>query len=107
MTKQVTIGNATTVINSIILIIAGYIFAGLAAYFGNLPFTEAQLAEVLGVIVFGAFSYVNAKKHNTFWDQDADEISVDVPDDNEEETIEDLVEKYQANETIDVDVDGC
>ena len=77
MTKQISIGNSTTVINSVILIISGYIFGALAAHFGNLPFTEAQLAEVLGVIVFGAFSYINAKNHNDFWDEDADEIHID------------------------------
>ncbi len=105
MTKQFTIGNTTTVINSIILIVAGYIFAGLAARFGNLPFTESQLAEVLGIIVFGVFSYINAKHHNTLWD-DEEEVA-DEPIDDEEETIEDLVDKYQANDTIEVDVDGC
>ena len=107
MTKQISIGNSTTVINSVILIISGYIFGALAAHFGNLPFTEAQLAEGLGVIVFGAFSYINAKNHNDFWDEDADEIHIDVPGEDEDETIEDLVDKYQANDTIEVDVDGC
>lgn len=107
MTKQISIGNATTVINSVILIISGYIFGALAAHFGNLPFTESQLAEVLGVIVFGAFSYINARWHNTLWDADADAINVDVPGEDEDETIEDLVDKYQANDTIEVDVDGC
>ena len=74
--NYLSIGNVTTYVNTIIITISGYLFGLLVSYFGNLPFTEAQLASALSTIVFFVFSYYNAKKHNTLFDQNKDIIKI-------------------------------
>lgn len=83
--KYLTIGNATTVINSLILIVAGYIIGGLASIGFNLPVSQAELASILTAIIFGVFSYINAKKHNNLFDNETDTITIPVNQLNEAE----------------------
>lgn len=111
MTKNnfLTLGNATTIINTLALMCAGPIFGALVAHFGDLGITETDIAMVLGFIFAAAFAYINAKFHNSFWDRETDEITIPitVTDGTEEginETIESLVEKYGANNTVNVEV---
>ncbi|WP_458454375.1 hypothetical protein [Methanobrevibacter sp.] len=70
-----SIGNITTIINTVALIISGYLFAFLTGLFGGLPFTELELAGVIGSIIGLIFGYINAKNHNTFWDKKTDKIT--------------------------------
>lgn len=74
--KFLNIGNITTIINSIMLILAGYIIGWLLSIGFKLPISQAELGSLLTAIVFGLFSYINAKKHNNFWDKDNDVISI-------------------------------
>ena len=104
-----SIGNATTIINTIALMCAGPLFAMLVAHFGSLPINETQLAMIIGFVITTVFAYINAKYHNTFWDKETDEIVIpinvtDATENGINETIEDLVEKYGANSTINVEV---
>lgn len=76
--KKIIIGNATTVINTISLMIAGIIFGILSAFGLKLPLDQYSLAGVIGLIIASVFSYFNAKYHNTFFDKGADLLTIDV-----------------------------
>ena len=74
-----TIGNITTILNTIIIIISGYIIGFLTSLGLNVPFDQTGLAGVITAIIFGLFSYVNAKNHNNFWDTETDTVNIPVP----------------------------
>lgn len=80
-----SIGNSTTIINSIIVIAAGYVFGALMSYFGSLPFTESEFVSLITTLVFALFAYINAKNHNTFWDNEEDTINIPLDSLNEQE----------------------
>ena len=102
--KYTTIGNITTIVNTVIVVAAGYLFGVLTAFFGSLPFSEAQLAGFLTAIVFLIFGYINAKNHNSFFDKDKDEINIPVDLNKEQrDSIQELIDYYQANNTINVE----
>lgn len=102
--KYLTIGNVTTIVNTVIVVAAGYLFGLLTAFFGSLPFSEAQLAGFLTAIVFLIFGYINAKNHNTFFNKETDEISIPIElDDAQRQSIQELIDYYQSNNTITVD----
>ena len=102
--NYITIGNITTIVNTIIVVVAGYLFGLLTGFFGSLPFSEAQLAGVISAVVFLIFGYVNAKKHNNFFDKENDQLNVEVDLDGDTvKTIQELIDFYQANNTITVD----
>lgn len=97
--KEIWIGNATTVVNSIVLAIAGLIIGVLASYGINLPIDQTALAGVLGLIVFFIFSLINAKFHCTFFDKDADTLTVDISSlsDNQVQAIQNFVNNCTVN----------
>ena len=91
--------------------IAGPIFAALVAHFGDLPVSQTDVAMVIGFILSTAFAYINAKFHNDFWNTETDEINIpitvtDATEEGINETIEDLIQKYGANATINVEVNS-
>ena len=61
------IGNSTTVINSIILMAVGIIFGKWGATLLQLGIDQTILTQIISFIVFTAFAYINAKNHNTFF----------------------------------------
>lgn len=97
--KEILIGNTTTVVNSIVLAIAGLIIGVLASYGINLPIDQTGLAGVLGLIVFFIFSLINAKYHCTFFDKDADTLTVDISSlsDNQVQAIQNFVDNCTVN----------
>ena len=106
--NYLSIGNVTTYVNTIILTISGYIFGLLLSYFGNLPFTESQLASVLSTIVFFIFSYYNAKKHNRLFDQDKDIIKIPTHlNDAQLVAIQNFINTQTGEDTIIVNGESC
>ena len=82
MTKQnnfLNIGNITTILNSIFLIILGYIVPYLVSLGFNIPWDISVMASFLTAIVLGIFSYFNASRHNNFFDKDTDTVHIPVP----------------------------
>ena len=82
MTKQnnfLNIGNITTILNSIFLIILGYIVPYLVSLGFNIPWDISVMASFLTAIVLGIFSYFNASRHNNFFDEDNDTVHIPVP----------------------------
>ena len=82
MTKQnnfLNIGNITTILNSIFLIILGYIVPYLISLGFNIPWDISVMASFLTAIVLGIFSYFNASRHNNFFDEDTDTVHIPVP----------------------------
>lgn len=60
------IGNTTTIIKTLLMMIAGYAI-GYAASIGlNLPISQAQLSEILFTIICLIAAYLDAKYPNTF-----------------------------------------
>ena len=110
--SYLTVGNITTIINSIIVILAGYIFGFLVSIFGvGLPFTESQLASFISALVFAVFAYINAKDHNNFWDSEKDVINIPVDlSDAEIKAIENFIQ-YKKGERVqitrDIDEEDC
>lgn len=60
------IGNTSTVIKIIAMALAGQVVGVLAANGLSLGVTEAQLAEIIGLILGVIFAYIDAKYPNTF-----------------------------------------
>lgn len=59
-------GNLTTLIKYVCMVIAGWAI-GIAVSHGlNLPITEAQLSEILFMIIMFIFGYLDSKYPNTF-----------------------------------------
>jgi hypothetical protein len=82
MTKQnnfLNIGNITTILNSIFLILLGYIVPYLVSLGFNVPWDISVIASFLTAIVLGIFSYFNASRHNNFFDEDTDTVHIPVP----------------------------
>lgn len=82
MTKQnnfLNIGNITTILNSIFLILLGYIVPYLVSLGFNIPWDISVMASFLTAIVLGIFSYFNASRHNNFFDEDTDTVHIPVP----------------------------
>lgn len=82
MTKQnnfLNIGNITTILNSIFLIILGYIVPYLVSLGFNIPWDISVMASFLTAIVLGIFSYFNASRHNNFFDEGTDTVHIPVP----------------------------
>ena len=102
--KFLTIGNITTIINSVGWIIAGLIIGVVTAFGLQLPIDQYSLSAIICAVITGLFSYINAKYHNTFWDKDEDYIKIPVSlDDAQIQAIENFI-KYQTSNNID-DVD--
>ena len=76
--KEILIGNVTTAVNTIALMIAGAIFGILSAFGLKLPLDQYSLSAVIGLIIMTGFSYLNARYHNTYFDEDNDTLTIDV-----------------------------
>lgn len=62
------IGNGTTIVNTIIVAIAGIIFGKWGATLLQLGIDQTILVQIISFIVFTVFAYFNAKNHNTYFD---------------------------------------
>ena len=63
------IGNSTTIINTIIVAIAGIIFGKWGATLLQLGIDQTILIQILSFIIFTAFAYINAKNHNNYFNK--------------------------------------
>ena len=104
MKKEILIGNMTTIVNTIVLAVAGLIIGVLSANGINLPIDQTSLAGVLGVIVFTIFGIINAKYHNTYFDDDTDTLTVNVDGltDNQISAIQNFVDNIQEKYVFNV-----
>lgn len=106
--NYITIGNATTILNTVFVIIAGYVIGFLISIGINLPITDVQLASIFTAICFAVFGYVNAKYHNNFWDKEEDTLNIPLADltDAQVKAIQNFI-NYQTtknnNEIADLD----
>ena len=60
------IGNISTIVKEISMLIAGWSIGLLAAYGLNLGVDASTLAEVIGAFIFLIIGYIDAKNPNTF-----------------------------------------
>lgn len=60
------IGNISTIVKEISMLIAGWTIGLLAAYGLNLGVDASTLAEVIGAFIFLIIGYIDAKNPNTF-----------------------------------------
>ena len=67
------IGNSTTILNSLILMITGLIVGKYGATLLQFGIDETILTQIISFIVFTAFAYINAKYHNTWFGNSAEE----------------------------------
>lgn len=66
MNNNELLGNLTTIIKTLSMMIAGYAI-GYAVSIGlNLPISEEQLSEIIMTVIFFLLSYLDAKYPNTF-----------------------------------------
>ena len=115
MNKEDLIGNVTTIIKAISMIIAGYT-VGIAVSLGlNLPFTEAQIADAISIIIFIILAFLDAKYQNTIicnnntttTETTEPTIKVEVTNDELSEAIKEAAEDIEpTQETVEVDVIG-
>lgn len=61
------IGNSTTIVNTIILMLAGIIFGKWGATLLQLGIDQTILTQIISFIVLTAFAYINAKYHNSLF----------------------------------------
>ena len=66
MTNTNIIGNLTTIIKYICMLIAGWAIGILVAHGLNLPITEAQLSEILFTVIIFIIGYLDSRYPNTF-----------------------------------------
>lgn len=67
------IGNSTTILNSIILMAAGIIFGKWGATLLQMGIDQTILTQIISFIVFTAFAYINAKYHNSLFNNNESE----------------------------------
>ena len=60
------IGNLSTIIKTVSMIIAGWLLGTLAANNLNLGVDEATLSQVISSLIFLGLAYIDAKYPNTF-----------------------------------------
>lgn len=76
--NKILIGNFTTIMNSLLLALAGLIIGALAGIGINLPIDQYGLSAIIGLVIFTIFGYYNAKYHNTFFNKDEDYLQIKV-----------------------------
>ena len=111
MNKEDLIGNVTTIIKAISMIIAGYT-VGIAVSLGlNLPFSEAQIADAISIIIFIIIAFLDAKyqntiicNNNTTTETTEPTIKVEVTQDELSDAIKEASE--DINETTETEVIG-
>ena len=80
MTNYLEFKNFSTILNTIIVIICGYLIGLLASFGLALPVTASELAAIVTAIVFGIFGYYNAKHQNDIFDEETDTVYIPVDD---------------------------
>lgn len=78
------IGNVSTIIKYILITLSGYIISASAAHGINLPITETQLTELLGIILFFILAHIDAKYPNNIFHDVVEFQSLKKVEDNEE-----------------------
>ena len=63
------IGNSTTIINTIILMLTGIIFGKWGATLLQFGIDQTILTQIITFIIFTAFAYLNAKNHNNYFNK--------------------------------------
>lgn len=71
------IGNSTTILNTIIIAIAGLIFGRYGATLLQLGIDQTILTEIITFTVFTIFAYINAKYHNTLFNNTPNTIQTE------------------------------
>ncbi len=66
MNRYELIGNVTTVIKTVSMMLAGYLLAFFMSQGLNLPITEAQLSQIIMTVIFFIAAYLDAKFPNAF-----------------------------------------
>ena len=69
MNKTDLIGNITTLIKLVSMILAGYTIGILTSHGLQLPVTESQIAEAISTILFIILAYFDARYPNTIIDK--------------------------------------
>lgn len=82
------IGNVSTIIKYVLITLSGYIISASAAQGLNLPLSESQLAELLGIILFFIIAHIDAKYPNNIFHEVVELHTLTKYEDNDE-TIED------------------
>lgn len=78
------IGNISTIIKYVLITVSGYIISASAAQGLNLPLSESQLAELLGIILFFIIAHIDAKYPNNLFHDVVDFHSLTKYEDNDE-----------------------
>lgn len=78
------IGNISTIIKYVLITISGYIISASAAQGLNLPLSESQLAELLGIILFFIIAHIDAKYPNNLFHDVVDFHTLTKYEDNDE-----------------------
>ena len=66
MTNDNIIGNLTTIIKYVCMLIAGWAIGVLVAYGLKLPITQEQLSEILFAVILFIIGLLDSKYPNTF-----------------------------------------
>lgn len=104
--NQIIVGNITTIIKFVSLMLSGAIFGMISAFGLKLPFDNYTLAGIIGLIIGAVFSYVDAKYQNTFFNKNADTLTIDVAGltDNQITAINNFIENaVETNIQYDID----
>ena len=96
MQENNIIGNSTTILNTLILMIVGIIFGKYGATLLQFGITETILTEIITFIILTIFAYINAKYHNTLFPTTPNKTL-----ETEEQVLNDEYETTEDND------DGC
>ena len=87
MSERNIIGNGSTIVKYILIIIATRVLALAAAHGLNLPVTATELAEIFGVIIGFVIATIDAKYPNNIFN---DILEVIISGRNDEDIVDDL-----------------
>ena len=59
------VGNITTIVKIISMPLAGWVIAWALSKGFNLPISQQELAEIIGMIIFFVIGYIDARRPNT------------------------------------------
>lgn len=82
-TNNNLIGNISTIVKYVLITVSGYIISASAAQGLNLPLSESQLAELLGIILFFIIAHIDAKYPNNLFHDVVDFHSLKYEDNDE------------------------
>ena len=115
MNKTDLIGNITTLIKLVSMILAGYVIGITASHGLQLPVTESQIAEAISTILFIILAYFDARYPNTIIDKQGSAkeptVMINVPVEqledaikqaSDEDNVDEIVVEHDDEETSDV-----